>query len=148
MKEWLENPAKGTVEKSFVVFVALAVCLLLAILTNMGIHYFYPAEAVKPDNFLYYFVFACVLAPLWEELAFRELPAKIAKSINPIIVYPILLLSAIIFGWMHGYGVLSLLRQGVTGTAFSVVYVKNGYSYWSAVAVHALWNLLLYVYPL
>lgn len=91
------------------------------------------------------FFFTVILAPLWEELAWRHAPILIArqfkKHLNLDVLWPIVIISSIHFGWGHGHGPISLLMQGVGGFALSYVYIKNGYSYWSSVAAHALWNL-------
>lgn len=89
--------------------------------------------------------FSCIVAPVWEELAFRHIPARIATIINPQLLWPVLGLSCIIFGFGHGHGVMSLLYQGVLGLGFTWVYVVNKNSYWTAVAAHSLWNLVVFV---
>ena len=94
------------------------------------------------------FFFLCIIAPLWEELAFRYVPITIASIFNKELVLPVIILSSIIFGWGHGNGTMSLLYQGVMGGVFSYVYVKNGYHYLSAVAIHFLWNLVCFLYPI
>jgi hypothetical protein len=94
------------------------------------------------------FFLAVICAPLWEEAAFRYAPYKIAqafgKHVNPelgrALLIPIMIIATALFGWGHGYGIYSLLVQGVGGFIISCVYIKNGYSYWSSVALHALWN--------
>lgn len=90
------------------------------------------------------FLFACIVAPLWEELAFRHLPAKISTIINPKLLWPVLILSCIIFGFGHGYGVKSLMYQGVLGLGFTWVYVINKNNYWLAVLTHCIWNLICF----
>lgn len=87
--------------------------------------------------------FACIMAPLWEELVFRNFPLKIIKSTgkNDLIISTILFTS-IIFGLLH-QGVPSILIQGVAGLVMSGLFIKNNWSYWSAVALHAVWNIAL-----
>jgi membrane protease YdiL (CAAX protease family) len=92
------------------------------------------------------FFFTCIVAPLWEELAFRVIPITIAKVMNTDTVVPVVLLSSLIFGWGHGSGPMSLLFQGVLGFIFSVVYIKNNYSYLSAVVLHAFWNFFCFLF--
>lgn len=94
---------------------------------------------------LYVFFFSCIWAPLWEEAAFRVAPIAIAKHFNRnALMIPVVILSSVLFGWGHGMGPISLLIQGVMGLVFATVYIKNGYSYWSSVTLHFLWNFFLF----
>lgn len=86
------------------------------------------------------FMLSCVFAPLWEEMVFRKIPMDIMVKLGrPDLLPSIIIFSSIIFGLVHN-GVPSLLIQGVLGFVMAVLYVKNGYSYWSVVTLHALWN--------
>lgn len=90
------------------------------------------------DYTWYILLLSCVVAPLWEEVAFRVIPLKlIAKSQDAIV--PVMVASSMIFGYLHG-GPINILFQGVMGFVMACVYVKNGYSYWSSVLLHAIWN--------
>jgi hypothetical protein len=91
------------------------------------------------------FFFSCILAPLWEELAFRVIPITIAKEYGKQYILPVVILSSLIFGWGHGMGPISLLIQGVMGFVMAIVYIKNNYSYWSSVALHSMWNTYIYL---
>ncbi len=98
------------------------------------------------------FVFACIIAPLWEEAAFRHAPLQLAKSfkekLDIDLVIPIVILSSMIFGWGHGNQAVSIIIQGVGGFVLSAVYIKTKYSYWSSVFTHFLWNFsLLFLFP-
>lgn len=98
------------------------------------------------------FFFGVIFAPLWEELAWRYAPITLAQQLkkhcNLDLLWPIVIISSIHFGWGHGYGPISLLMQGIGGFALSYVYIKNGFSYWSSVAMHALWNLtVIFILP-
>ncbi len=91
--------------------------------------------------------FACILAPLWEELAFRYAPYKIAQNLdlrlgntNSEILLPVIAISTIMFGWGHGEGPISILVQGVAGIGLTYTYIKNGFNYWSSVGLHCMWN--------
>lgn len=79
-----------------------------------------------------------ILAPLWEELVFRALPLTFIKD-YPKLLIPVMVFTSIIFGLLHGEPI-NILIQGVMGFVMASVYIKNGYSYWSSVAIHALWN--------
>lgn len=95
-----------------------------------------------------YIFYSCICAPLFEELVFRHIPLQTAKLIyDPNsakglkLTMLTVLMSSFIFGWGHGRGWDSVILQGMLGLGFCYVYLKNGYSYWSAVLLHALYNL-------
>lgn len=92
---------------------------------------------------------ACILAPLWEEVVFRVLPIQILKKTNTLDSlgpYVIVACSAI-FGVIHG-GDENVFIQGVLGLLFSYVYIKNDFSYKSAVLCHMLWNVfVIFILP-
>lgn len=99
------------------------------------------------------FFFSCILAPLWEEAAFRHAPLQLGKAfkekLGVDLIIPIVIISSAIFGWGHGSGPISIMIQGVGGVVLSFVYVRNNYSYLSSTFVHFLWNFsLLYVFPM
>ena len=98
------------------------------------------------------FVFSCLLAPLWEEAAFRHAPLQIAKTFKGRLqmdfTVPIIIISSVIFGLGHGHGVISLIVQGVGGVFLSLAYLWGNYSYWTSVMCHFMWNFsLLYLFP-
>jgi membrane protease YdiL (CAAX protease family) len=84
---------------------------------------------------------ACVIAPIWEEVAFRYLPMKFFGKENLI---PAVIGSSIFFGYIHG-GVPNIFLQGVAGLILATVYIKSNYSLWVNVTLHALWNFFLMV---
>lgn len=99
------------------------------------------------------FFFACILAPLWEEAAYRHAPLQLAKKFGKAhgknYIIPVVILSSALFGWGHDEGPLSILKQGAGGMVLSYVYIKTGYNYWCSVATHFLWNFsLMYVFPI
>ncbi len=110
-------------------------CFLSFILGNQII----PTHTL-PSDIPYIFLFSCIFAPLWEELAFRVIPMYISKYFKHELLIPIILLSSVIFGWGHHYGSIGIFRQGVFGLIFSYVYIKNGFHYWSSVLLHFMWN--------
>lgn len=92
--------------------------------------------------------YSCLIAPFTEEILFRAGPLQLIKSINfrsesskAKMIFLTVIFSSIVFGWMHGYGWESVLKQGVMGLVFSIVYIRTGYSYLSAVTLHSLWNI-------
>lgn len=99
----------------------------------LGINYVHAA-----DQSFQMFFWACIMAPLWEEYAFRHFPLTVAKKlgIDPIRT---LIFTSILFGLGH-QGLVGLLLQGVGGFIMGYIYLRNGYSYWSSVAMHFLWN--------
>ncbi len=89
--------------------------------------------------------FGVIWAPLWEEAVFRYAPLTIAKALGDAFLKPIIVITLVLFAFGHGLGPWSILIQGIGSLALFWVYLKNGYSYWSSVAVHFLWNLSCYV---
>ena len=81
---------------------------------------------------------ACIYAPIVEEFIFRVGPISLVKD-KPKLMFPVVILSSALFGWLH-YGAASLPIQGVLGVVLAAIYIKNGYSYWSSVLLHAMWN--------
>lgn len=89
------------------------------------------------------FFFACIMAPLIEEIMFRHFPLRVIKATKKEeLIVPTILFTSVVFGLMHN-GAVSIPIQGVFGLIASVVYLKNGYSYVSSVALHAMWNTSL-----
>ncbi len=98
------------------------------------------------------FVFMCLLAPLWEELAFRHAPFLIVEQLKSKlkvdITIPCIILTSVLFGWGHGNGVISLLIQGIGGFFLSMVYLRSRLKYWGSVTMHFVWNFsLVYIFP-
>ena len=89
----------------------------------------------------YLFFITCIVAPIWEELAYRYGPISIAKHFGRDLILPVIVISSAIFGWGHGDGPESILRQGIMGFVFSWVYIKNGYSLKSSIILHMAWNI-------
>jgi len=104
------------------------------------------SDSEREGSVAFNLVMTCILPPLWEELKYRVVYLKVAKFIdratnaNGEIIILGMLVSSIDFGWGHGFGIYSLLMQGVFGLMLAWVYIKNGYSYISSVALHFLWN--------
>ncbi len=168
-KEWLSKPTLTTDGKIANVLLAFALNVvwlvfiwwIFVLLTPRWIQplgfavpkYFPSAEMI---------FFGIIMAPLWEELAFRVAPYKVAKWFESLmwkvdlllykekakqygtatftLMLQVMIMAIIMFGWGHGNGTVSLLIQGVGGLLLSIVYIKNNYSYWSSVALHAMWN--------
>lgn len=89
------------------------------------------------------FFFGCIIAPLIEEILFRHLPLQVIRATKKEeLLVPTILFTSVVFGLMHE-GAASIPIQGVFGLIASIVYLKNGYSYISSVALHAIWNTSL-----
>lgn len=144
MISWLFTPALTLEDKFKNVVMGLCVALTYVGLLTIGLKalgmYPFPSGRGWGFNLKYYIIFACVLTPLWEELAFRWFPLKIARLLGKDYIIPIMVVSTLIFGWGHGRGIYSLLFQGVVGMIICITYVKNNYSYWSVVAMHSMYN--------
>lgn len=143
----LKNPETtvyGKVRNILAAFTLALICnIIFMFIIDVSYDYKIDQFGYTPPSKLYLFIFSIIVAPLWEELAFRVAPFKIAKIFGDAALLPVLILSTCLFGWGHGYGPVSLLNQGTTGLIFAMVYLKNGYSYWSSVSLHALWNLMV-----
>lgn len=108
-----------------------------------GIDWYFNGTDVAENLF-----YACICAPIFEELLYRHAPLQVlkqytdqntAKGLN--LTTLTVLVSSVIFGLIHGKGYNSILMQGFVGLGFAIVYLRNGYSYWSAVLCHSLYNL-------
>jgi membrane protease YdiL (CAAX protease family) len=101
---------------------------------------FWPIE----HSTIYLFISSCIFAPFVEELFFRK-PLDLVKhiSISRVMIYYVII-SSVIFGYIHR-GVWSIPVQGVAGLIFCYVYLKNGYSYFSSVAMHFLINFYYFI---
>lgn len=152
MKSLLENPETKLVWKIRNILLGV-LATFIWINIAIQIHQYITSTPnkvykVSPEDVLPFLLYGCLFAPLYEEVIFREAPLKIARSISKEAVVPTMIASSVIFGLMHGYGDRSVLYQGVMGLIFASVYLKNGFSYWSSVTTHALWNFLCLIHPL
>jgi membrane protease YdiL (CAAX protease family) len=88
------------------------------------------------------FLQMCIFAPICEELVFRHFPIQLMKSLGKKeLMLPTILFTSVIFGWCHlKLTPIAPALQGVMGLILSVLYIKNNYSYWSAVTLHFMWN--------
>lgn len=104
-------------------------------------------EAEPP--FRYEFFFAVLWAPFWEELVFRHSFGLIAKKIGNGFLLPAMIISSYLFASGHSDNLqMNVMRQGIMGMVFFYVYVKNGYSVWSSMLLHSLWNLTMVLGPM
>jgi hypothetical protein len=167
-QKWLSRPTEtvsgkiGNVIAAFslnVIWIIFIVAVLSAVMPWMKPLGFAMPKRMPTPNYIF---FTIIMAPLWEELAFRVAPYKIARWFESLmskvdqilykeravkygtakftLMLQVILMAIIIFGWGHGNGTISLLVQGMGGLFLSIVYIKNNYSYWSSVALHAMWN--------
>lgn len=146
MTQLLGNPTTSFIDKlknialTFFVLV-IWVYFITTLLAFMGLPiYSYPQEHTLFDIFS-----ACIFAPVFEELTFRWAPIEIAKILGEQSLMPIILISSVIFGLGHGNGIFSLLVQGVMGFMFCVLYIKNNYSIWTTMLLHAMWNSFVFL---
>jgi membrane protease YdiL (CAAX protease family) len=125
----------------FVPFMTSTVLYQYIAFTSSGLPYL-------ADYTLWHAFDSSIWAPAWETLAFVVLPIQIAKRFDDKLVWYIILLSSMIFGWSHSAisPQIGLMAQGVFGIVFSWLYIRNNYSYWSTVLVHAVWNGMLCVF--
>ena len=81
-----------------------------------------------------------ILAPLFEELVFRGLLFAILR--RKFRFLPAALISAMIFGLAHGYGVVGLISVCWSGVLWAWIYEKTG-SLGPGILAHAINNLLV-----
>lgn len=91
---------------------------------------------------VFLFFFACIMAPLWEEIIFRLLPLKAIllapEKYRNGMLGVVAVSSAIIFGYLH-HGTVSILIQGVGGGLYCWLYLRNK-SILSPMLAHSIWN--------
>ena len=81
-----------------------------------------------------------LITPLWEEALYRYGPITIAKHFGEKLVFPVVVMSSLLFGWSHNLGVQGIIFQGVFGFVLSNAYI-DGKGYQTSVTLHSLWNL-------
>lgn len=143
----LLNSATTLLDKSKNIGFAFTIILIWVTVIGNTLDYVFNLQFFfQPQPSIYYVILmSVVVAPLWEELIFRHAPALLIKSF-PHLCLPIMLISSYIFGIAHNNGIYSILFQGVMGFVMFWVYLKNGFSYWSSVTLHALWNSFCLIY--
>ncbi len=151
MFKFLEKEEKTFLGKCANIALAYFIMVIWTILVLKLYQWLFAVESWNPFGqfgiykhpFFIQFFLSCIMAPLWEEIIFRKLPIDLAKSTGKKeIMLPVILASSVIFGIGH-QGVPSILLQGVGGFIISCLYIKNGYSYWSSVTLHFMWNTSL-----
>lgn len=145
-KLFFDNPAATTFNKWRNIALGFFLCVFWVMFIQHILLTLYPFSERPPQDVelvpgKYLFFITCIVAPIWEELAYRYGPISIAKHFGKELVMPVIVISSATFGWGHGQGAESILRQGVMGFIFSWVYIKNGYSVWSSIILHMSWNV-------
>ena len=102
-----------------------------------GMHYFINGDMSMGQTLIR----MCIIAPVWEELAFRYVPQKLFGNLNRTAT---IIGSSVFFGYIHG-GVPNIFIQGVAGVVLSLVYIYSGYKLWTNILLHAMWNFFLAV---
>ena len=144
MEQLLGPPTKNIIDQIKNIVFAFAIMLAWFYLITTFLDFLATPSAQfeqVPPKFAFFF--SCIAAPAWEEMAFRWLPITIAKGFHKKFIFPIVILSSLIFGWGHGFGPVSLLIQGVMGFILSCLYLKNG-NIWSSMALHSMWNMFCF----
>jgi membrane protease YdiL (CAAX protease family) len=137
----IRKQAKTVQGKVINVLLAFVAILIWMIFANSLIDELAYGQIILSDR--YFFFFSCIFAPLWEELVFRKGILDTGRCGSTQNMISLMIISSAIFGWLHGYGAESIMKQGVMGLIFAWLYLKNGYSYWSTVIVHSAWNILV-----
>lgn len=124
--------------KLFNIVAAYGVMILWTIFITNFYTAIHVSQFYRPVDNVYMFFTSCVIAPIWEEAAFRFGPLEVIRG-NDKFLLPVVVMSSVLFGWLHG-GPSHIMIQGVFGVIFCWLYIKNGYSYVSSVILHSLWN--------
>lgn len=100
-----------------------------------------------------FFIFGCIVTPLWEEIYFRFIPFEIMKKVNRFTKEDFtgitLLLTSLIFAAAHTNGIYNIIYQGIGGFILGILYLKTKRSYMCTVIAHAIWNIsAFYILPL
>jgi membrane protease YdiL (CAAX protease family) len=138
-------------DRAKVVGLGFSACLLWITFIRFILFHVSPLDGymeAEVETPLHIFFFSVIVAPLWEELAFRVGPLTFARGLqsntnDKSVLIGVTIMASAIFGWGHGFGPISILIQGVMGFIFACVYIKNGYHYWSSVILHATWNFMV-----
>lgn len=151
MKKFLkrkETTLLGKLSNIATAYIAVLICNSLVVLlygylfaTKQTDQFF--VQPVYKHEFLMQFFFMCISAPIWEEALFRFAPIEIIRKTKKSLLFPFIIITSIVFGWLHG-SVENIWMQGVFGLIASVLYIKNNYSYLSSVCLHFLWNTSLF----
>lgn len=129
---------KTILEKVSTICMVLVAILLWVLGSGQFLHWVTNGN----HQLLSYLFFSCLMAPLGEEYLYRHFPIQATLKLKPELLNHTIIFSAIIFGLAHGHGWWSVIWQGATGLGITYVYIKNGYSYWSAVITHSAWNII------
>lgn len=153
---WLFTPTKNFYQRAIHVFAGFLLVFIIISIVNVyygwmmmvgdiskTIHFSGQFYFEYKHQWIYDFFLACVIAPLAEEIMFRHIPLQIMKRMkDKSIVINVMLFISVIFAYCHNMG-LSVPIQGVMGFVMCVVYIKNGFNYWSSVTLHFMWNFAL-----
>lgn len=117
--------------------IALLLAIPLALIVRLLPGFPKPKET--HETFLNYFLFAVIIAPLWEEFAFRFGPIWIVRNLtnNRKILWLVIIAVSIVFGYLHGSW-HHIFIQGVVGLIFSKAFLRGGYA--CSVTAHATYN--------
>lgn len=140
MNQILDQRSNTLTEKIAVILAGFGLCYIWCNLIVL----FFKTIGLEGEYLIESFIMSVIVAPLWEELLFRRGVVYLTLKLDVFYRLPIIIVSSVVFGWLHG-SVINVFFQGVIGFIIAVVYVKNNYCYWSAVSLHALWNLMLFI---
>ena len=141
--QWLGETSTGFSNKLKNILLAFFIYAAYIFLFSQFMEFLYTGQVFREPPFKLTFFLTVIWAPIIEEIIFRVAPISLVKD-KPKLILPTIILSSALFGWLH-YGAASLPIQGVFGFVLSLVYLKNNHSYWSVVALHALWNAYVMV---
>ncbi len=144
-------------EKYFVYFFAIFGFIFIYLCTFRIIYSYIPSFdflgfqtnvpfRIKPE-LLEDFIYACVFAPIWEELVFRIAPILLLKKLGVLFSkYGIIVMLAVsaTFGYNHeGGSAVHVYIQGVVGLLQCWLYIRSNYNWKLIVLSHALYNFMV-----
>lgn len=104
----------------FLLFIILIVWILQTLIFIPLNHYFFYKGFYKVN--FYYFLGALILAPIFEEIIFRNI--LLNSLLNNYSKIKSIVLSAILFGLIHG-NLFQIISATILGLLFGLIYVEN-----------------------
>src|SRR6188768_4003642 len=98
---YLLLPAKTPIEKIINLLTAFVISFTLVFLMMAFLNYLWPYDSrvtysgiEEPRPVVYDWFISCLVAPIWEELAYRYGPIEIARKMNADYVLPTVVMSS------------------------------------------------------
>lgn len=133
-KMFLRERKISIVEGTLYVFVFLSIYFPLIIIISNLFSFLYPTTIVEKEFPMLIFIVQGIVVPVVEEIVYRGILLENLRKYGDVFA---IVISALIFGMMHGYGILHTFLGGIfTG----IVYVKSNKLYYP-ILMHTFINL-------